>query len=71
MVFKKVEFSPSAFSDGDQRPRPGVGTIQLKISLGKLNNDKTDAPVKYDRTFLNQQKIEEGTIDKAISDRVG
>ncbi len=71
LVFKKVELSPSTFSDGNQKPRPGVGTIQLKISLGKLSNDKAGAPHNFDKGFLNQDKVEEGTVDKAISDRVG
>lgn len=59
----------SAFSDGDQKPR-AIGKIQLKISLGKLSKDIADGPKAYDKSFLNQDKVEEGTVDKSISERV-
>lgn len=69
MIFSKVEHAPSAFSDGQQRPRPGLGTIQLKVALGKLNKDYADRPKSYDKSFLEQDKIEDGTVDKSISNR--
>jgi len=68
-VFNKVEAGPSAFSDGDQKPNPELGTIKLKIQLGKLNKDLSTAPRDLSKSFLSKNKVEHGSVDQSITDR--